>query len=83
MKQPQYSPMSVADQAITLFGANRGYFDDVPLEKALSFEKNLHQFARTKYQDLWNRIETNKDLPEADEKALAAAIEDFKKTGTY
>src|SRR5689334_16563985 len=83
MKQAQYSPLAVADQAITLFAANRGYFDDVPLEKALAFEKGLHQFARTKYQDLWNRIETNKDLPEADEKALAAAIEDFKKTGTY
>jgi F-type H+-transporting ATPase subunit alpha len=43
----------------------------------------VHQFIRSKYADLWNRIETNKDLPEADEKALAAAIEDFKKTGTY
>jgi F-type H+-transporting ATPase subunit alpha len=43
----------------------------------------LRQFVKSKYAELWNRIENNKDLPEADEKALAAAIEDFKKTGTF
>ena len=36
MKQPQYSPMSVAQQALTLFSVNQGYYDDVPVEKALS-----------------------------------------------
>ena len=38
MKQAQYSPLSVADQALTLFAANGGYYDDVPVEKALAFE---------------------------------------------
>ena len=33
MKQPQYSPLSVAEQALTLFAVNRGYFDDVPVEE--------------------------------------------------
>src|SRR5512134_2105285 len=31
MKQPQYAPLSVPDQALTLFGVNRGYYDDVPV----------------------------------------------------
>jgi F-type H+-transporting ATPase subunit alpha len=83
MKQPQYHPLSVAEQAVTLFGANRGYFDDVPVDKALSFEAALRQFVKSKYAELFNRIETSKDLPEADEKALASAIEDFKKTGSF
>jgi F-type H+-transporting ATPase subunit alpha len=83
MKQPQYHPLSVAEQAITLFTANRGYLDDVPVEKALSFEAALRQFVRSKYADLFNRIETAKDMSEDDEKALASAIEDFKKTGTF
>jgi F-type H+/Na+-transporting ATPase subunit alpha len=83
MKQPQYRPLSVAEQAVTLFAANRGYLDDVPVEKALSFESALRQFARSKYADLFNRIESTKDMTADDEKALAAAIEDFKKTGTF
>ncbi len=41
MKQPQYSPMSVAEQAITLFGVTKGYFDDVEVKRALAFELAL------------------------------------------
>jgi F-type H+-transporting ATPase subunit alpha len=83
MKQPQYSPLSVADQALTLFAVNRGYYDDVPVEKALSFESGLRAFLRSKYAALHGKVEKNMDLAESDEKELAAAIEDFKKTGTF
>src|SRR6201995_719052 len=83
MKQPQYEPVSVPDQAVTLFAANRGYFDDVPVDKALAFERALRQFIHGKYAAIWNKIDTSKDMSADDEKALAAAIEDFKKTGTF
>ena len=83
MKQPQYHPLSVAEQAITLFAANRGYLDDVAVDKALSFEAALRQFVRSKYAELFNRLEKTMDLTADDEKALAAAIEDFKKSGTF
>ena len=83
MKQPQYSPLSVAEQAITLFGVNKGYFDDVEVKRALAFEVALRAHVKSKYQDLFDRIESTKDLNADDEKALAAAIEDFKKNGAY
>ena len=83
MKQAQYAPLSVADQALTLFAANGGYYDDVPVEKALAFESALRGFMRSKYAELHGRIEQTKDLTADDEKALAAAIVDFKKTGTF
>ena len=83
MKQPQYSPLSVAEQALTLFAVNRGYYDDVPVEKALAFESALRQFVKSKYAAIFDKIETTKEMSADDEKALAAAIEDFKKTGTY
>jgi F-type H+-transporting ATPase subunit alpha len=79
LKQPQYSPISVAEQALTLFAVNRGYYDDVPVEKALAFESSLRQHIKTQYKDLFDRIETTKELSPDDEKQLAAAIEDFKK----
>ena len=80
MKQPQYSPMSVADMAITLFASNNGYFDDVEVSRVLACEAALHQFMKTKHADLMERIESTKNLDGDDEKTLVSAIEDFKKT---
>jgi len=83
MKQPQYSPLAVADQALTLFAVNRGYFDGVEVKKALAFESALRAFMHQKYKAIMDRIESTLDLTADDEKALAAAIEDFKKSGAY
>jgi len=83
MKQPQFAPLSVAEQAITLFAVNKGFFDGVEVPRALAFESALRQHVRSKYKDLFERIETTKDLGADDETALAAAIEDFRKNGAY
>src|SRR5271169_2102624 len=83
MKQPQYAPLSVADQALTLFAVNRGYYDDLPVEKALAFESALRAFLKSKYAALMDKLEATKDLDGEGEKALAAAIADFKQNGTW
>jgi F-type H+-transporting ATPase subunit alpha len=83
MKQPQYAPISVAEQALTLFAVNKGFFDGVEVKKALAFESAMRQFVKAKYKDLFDRIESSKDLSADDEKALAAALEDFQKNGAY
>ena len=79
----QYAPLSVPDEALTLFGVNKGYYDDVPVDKALAFEAALRQFMKTKYAAIIDKIMSTFDLTADDEKALSAAIEDFKKSGTY
>jgi F-type H+-transporting ATPase subunit alpha len=79
MKQAQYSPMQVAEMAVTLFTINKGYFDDVEVKRALGFESALHQFMRQKHADLMNKIESSKDLDADAEKALDAAVLEFKK----
>jgi F-type H+-transporting ATPase subunit alpha len=83
MKQPQYSPLQVNEMALTLFGVNKGYYDDVPVEKALAFESALRAYMKSKYAALMDRMEKTNDLPADDEKELEAAIEDFKKNGVY
>jgi len=83
MKQPQYSPLSVADQAITLFAVSKGYFDGIEVKKALAFESGMRQHLHAKFKPLLERIESTKDLSADDERALAEAIEDFKKNGAY
>ena len=83
MKQAQYSPLSISDMAVTLLAANKGYLDDVPVNKALAFESALHSFMKSKYKNLLDKIESSKDLAGDDEKAMEAAIQDFKATSAY
>src|SRR5262252_2996198 len=83
MKQPQYAPLSVADEALTLFGVNNGYFDDIDVKKALAGEKSMRDYLKEKYGALVGRMEEKKDLSADDEKALKAAVEDWKKNATF
>ncbi len=83
MKQPQFSPMSVAQMAVSLFAVNRGYLDDVDVKKVLDFEAALQAHIKSKYPAILDKIMATLDLDEATEKELVAACEDFKKTGTY
>jgi len=80
MKQAQYSPMQVAEMAVTLFTINKGYFDDVEVKRALQFESALHQFMRQKHVDLMGKIDSTKDLDADAEKVLDAAVLEFKKS---
>ena len=80
MKQPQYSPMSISQMAITLHAVNKGYFDDVDVAKALAVEKQMQAFIAQKHADLISKIETTKDLDADAEQKLTKAIEEFKAT---
>ncbi len=73
MKQPQYQPLQVNEMAVTLFAVDKGYYDDIPVEKALAFESALRAYLKSKYAALMANIEKTKDLSADDEKALAAA----------
>jgi F-type H+-transporting ATPase subunit alpha len=83
MKQLQFSPMSVAQMAVSLFAVNKGYFDDVDVKKVLAFEAALQAHLKSKYASVLDKISSTNDLDEATEKELTAACDDFKKTGTY
>jgi F-type H+/Na+-transporting ATPase subunit alpha len=83
MKQAQYSPMQVWEMALSLFAVNNNYMDDVEVSKALAFEKSLRDFVKSKYATLIDSIDKVNNLSDADEKALHAAVADFKKTGAY
>ena len=83
MKQLQFAPMSVAQMAISLFAVNKGYFDDVEVNKVLAFESALQAHLKSKYPAIIDKISSSNDLDEATEKELVAAVDDFKKTGTY
>src|SRR3989441_1162075 len=83
MKQPQYQPLAVWEMALTLFAVNNGYFDDIEVKKALSAEKSMRDYLKDKYAAVVDGMESKKDLSADEEKALKAAIEDWKKSGTF
>jgi F-type H+-transporting ATPase subunit alpha len=80
MKQLQYSPLSVADMAVSLYASNEGFMDDVDVSRILAFESALHQTLHQKHADLMAKIENTKDLDKDSEAQLKAAIAEFKKS---
>jgi F-type H+-transporting ATPase subunit alpha len=83
MKQKQYSPLSVAEMAASLFAADQGYLDDVEINKVVDFEHALHSYLRASQQALMDNINESADYNDEVESALRAAVEDFKATGTW
>jgi F-type H+-transporting ATPase subunit alpha len=62
---------------------NNDFFDDIDVKKALAAEKSMRDYLKTKYASLVKNMEDKKDLSADDEKALKAAIADWKKNGSY
>ena len=83
MKQAQYSPLKVAEMAISLFAANEGYLDDVDVKKIVDFEAALHAYMRSSKADLLNQVNTNPDWNDEVEQAFHAALKDFKANNTW
>jgi F-type H+-transporting ATPase subunit alpha len=78
MKQRQYSPLSVAQLAVTLFAANEGYLDDVEVDKIVDFEAALHSYMRSEHGELLDQINASGEYTEEFEKAFTGALQDFK-----
>jgi len=77
MKQKQYSPMSVAEMALSLYAANNGYFDKVDRRKVVDTEAALQSYARTNNADLLKSINSKPDLSKDVEAGLKKLCEDF------
>ncbi len=83
MKQKQYSPLTVAAMAISLFAADRGYLDDVETAKVGSFEDALHANLNTEHADLAAKINADGDYNDEIEARLKSVVEQFKADGSW
>jgi F-type H+-transporting ATPase subunit alpha len=77
MKQKQYSPMSVAEMALSLYAGNNGYFDKVDRRKVVEAEAGLQSFARATRSDLLKTINGKPDLTKEVEAALKKCCDEF------
>ena len=78
LKQPQFRPMNVIDQVLSLFAGSKGYLDKVPLKHVAAWEEQFLTFMREQKAELRKTLETAKKLNPDLEKQLKEAIEFFQ-----
>ncbi|NND65036.1 MAG: F0F1 ATP synthase subunit alpha [Gammaproteobacteria bacterium] len=83
MKQAQYAPLSVGGMGLSLYAVEKGYLDDVPVNKVVDFENAMQAFAKDKYASELAKIDASGDYDDATQEQLKIIIEDFKATGAY
>jgi F-type H+/Na+-transporting ATPase subunit alpha len=83
LKQPQYAPVSLENQVVSIFAGTNGLIDDIPVPRVRDFERELLEFMGTQHPEILKTIADSKDLPKETEEALRAAIEEFKRGSTF
>ena len=78
LKQKQYSPMTVAEQVISVFCGVRGYLDDVELKDISDFEKKIIEKCKSDEPEILDNISSDGKLEENTEKLLIDLIKDLK-----
>ncbi|MGH1376310.1 MAG: F0F1 ATP synthase subunit alpha [Alphaproteobacteria bacterium] len=79
LKQPQYKPLTVAEQVAVIYAGTRGYIDEVALDQVDAYELRLLEALRTSGVDLLSAISDEKKLTDEIEGNLKAFLEDFSK----
>ena len=79
LKQDQYSPMTVAEQVISVFTGVKGYLDDVDLSKIKDFEKDIIEKIKSSKPEIIDAIQSSGKLDEDNEKILSQVILEHKK----
>ena len=80
LKQNQYSPLTVAEQVISVFTGGRGYLDDVELIKIKTFETEILEKIKTENNEILSTIQTSGKLEKETEESLIQIIEEYKKS---
>ncbi len=83
LKQPQYVPVPLEKQVLSLYAVTNGFMDDVPVEKIRDFEENLLQFMESAHPDIAQAIARDKAISKEVLEALRTAVEEFKRTSGF
>ncbi|MBE7706890.1 MAG: F0F1 ATP synthase subunit alpha [Cyanobacteria bacterium SIG30] len=76
--QPQYQPLSVAEQVTILFAGNEGFLDDVENSKISDFKENWFNYLNSNCTELVEKINSGAKLEEDDIKNLKESLKTFK-----
>jgi F-type H+-transporting ATPase subunit alpha len=80
LKQPQFKPMPVEEQVVSIFAGTRGYLDPIKTEDVVRFEAALLSEVRAKGADILKAIRDEKEISTATEGKLKTLLDQFAKT---
>ncbi|MGE6663033.1 F0F1 ATP synthase subunit alpha [Pseudomonas sp. NPDC077408] len=83
MKQKQYAPMSIADMAVSLYAAERGFLQDIEVAKVGAFEQALIAYFHHEHAALLDKINVKGDFNDEIDAGIKAGIESFKATQSW
>ncbi|MFM7512900.1 MAG: F0F1 ATP synthase subunit alpha [Cyanobium sp.] len=78
LKQPQFSPLILAEQVAVVYAGVKGLIDEVPVESVVQFCRELREYLKTNKAEFINKVQTEKQLSEEAEAMLKAAINEVK-----
>jgi F-type H+-transporting ATPase subunit alpha len=76
LKQPQFSPLILAEQVAIVYAGTKGYLDELPVEKVSEFVRELREYLKSSQAEYINAVQTEKVLSDASEATLKAAIKE-------
>jgi F-type H+-transporting ATPase subunit alpha len=80
LKQPQFSPIPVEEQVVSIYSGVKGYLDKLPLNDVQRFEGELLRMMRARHADILDGIRSQKQItPDADAK-LKSILDEFVKS---
>jgi F-type H+-transporting ATPase subunit alpha len=82
LKQPQYAPMPVEEQVVSIFLGTRGHLDEVPVVDVRRFEAEFLAFIRHHHPGILEGIRETKEFSDDTEQQVVAAVTEFKKQFT-
>jgi F-type H+-transporting ATPase subunit alpha len=79
LKQPQYAPVPVEEQVVSIWAGGSGYLDDVPVEDIGRFETDFLDYLRRSHEGILQTIRESLQLSEDTVAALKDAVDEFRK----
>ena len=80
LKQDQYSPMTVAEQVVSVYSGVKGYLDSIDTGQIRSFEKGLLELVKSEKPEILESIQKSGKIEENTEKLLSEVIDNYKKS---
>ncbi|WP_198376199.1 F0F1 ATP synthase subunit alpha [Neoroseomonas rubea] len=80
LKQPQYKPVPVEEQVISIFAGTRGYLDRIPVNQVGEFERRLLADLKTREPGIPEAIRNDREIKKETEAKLVAFLDSFAKT---
>ncbi|MBN73522.1 MULTISPECIES: F0F1 ATP synthase subunit alpha [Gimesia] len=77
LKQPQFKPMSMADQVVSLFAGTKGFFDKVPINQVQDAENEMLQFIHDQYPEITDKITETGQLEDETVEQLKTVLATF------